>query len=129
MTNIPDQIKIPKEFDGRRKLTDEHRRKIRDLYYVENWAIRRIARNFENVVTRRMIQFTIFPERYEEAKARRREKKVHLKYYDRGKHSKAIKALREKKRRIFNLKTYSHPSDYTKESPEEKKRINKLINK
>ena len=128
MSNIPDKTKLPKEHDARRKLTDEEKQLIRELYYIEKWAIRAIARKFEDRVCRRTIQFVLFPERDEKLKAIRSATKGHLKYYNREKQTKNLRRLRAKKRKLFNLKTYASPTEYAKETRSEKKRILNLIN-
>lgn len=65
---------IPPEYDARRKLTDEERREIVKLYTEERdeWSMRRLAARFG--VSRRLIQFTIYPERHAENLKRRAER-------------------------------------------------------
>ena len=59
-----DKKKIPRALDRRVKLTEEDKAYIRKLYKDGN-SIRQIARMFKDKCTRRPIQYTIFPARYE----------------------------------------------------------------
>lgn len=124
MPNIPDQIKIPRQYDKRVKLTETDKAEIRRLYTEESWPIRKIARKYEELVCRRTIQFVLFPERDKRLKELRSMARGHLKYYDRKKHSKCIKDLRKRKRQIFGIKNYRHSSNIPSE---ERERIKLLI--
>ena len=61
------KARIGKEHDGRRKLNEEQKEHIRSLY-KKGMGIRAIARKYEGICSRRLIQFVIFPERREHAK-------------------------------------------------------------
>lgn len=63
LDNIP--INNP-EHDKRVKLTDEQRENIREEYKTGSISIRALERKYG--VSRRLIQFILFPERYEKAK-------------------------------------------------------------
>ena len=67
MSIILDKIKVTKEFDRRLHLSDTDRDRIRSLY-ADGMGIRAIAREYEKQCTRRLIQFILFPERYEKTK-------------------------------------------------------------
>lgn len=58
-----DKIKIPKEFDRRRKLSEDDKALIHSLYHIDGLSIRSISRMFEKKCCRRTIQFVLFPER------------------------------------------------------------------
>lgn len=62
--------RVGKENDGRVKLTIEDKEDIQSLYHVKKLPIREIARIYEKVCSRRMIQFVLFPERLEIVKKR-----------------------------------------------------------
>ena len=62
-----DRIKLPRDKDRRVKLTDLERVEITRLFAVEHLPIREIARRWPQI-SRRTIQFVIFPERYEHQK-------------------------------------------------------------
>lgn len=55
-----------REYDGRRKLTEQDEENIRKLH-KEGVAIREIAREYEGKCSRRLVQFVIFPERKDHA--------------------------------------------------------------
>jgi hypothetical protein len=57
-----DHYTIPPALDKRRKLTDEDKENIRDLYTNKHLKIREISRMYPQV-SKRLIQFTLFPER------------------------------------------------------------------
>ena len=124
---IVDKIKLPKNKDRRKHLTDDQKRIIRDLYFIESWSIRKIAREYQKYCSRRLIQFILFPERDEKLKEIRSVERRHLLYYDRDKHSKAVKNLREYKREIYKIKKYNSSAEF-KNDIKEYKRINNLIN-
>ena len=88
-------VLLPREFDRRVKLTEDDKVTIRKLYR-DGYAIRAIARALPKI-SRRMIQFILFPERgkhnSELFKARRKDGR----YYNPKKHKLAIKSLRRYK--------------------------------
>lgn len=96
-----DKLKIPKELDGRRKITDEQKVEIRELY-ERGIGIREITRRMENI-SRRSIQFILFPERLEHLKQHYKQIEHWKQYYDKDKSREQIKKLREKKRKLFNI--------------------------
>lgn len=57
-----DKTRIGREHDGRVKLSELDRASIMALYKMGT-PIREIARQYEKIVSRRMIQFVLFPER------------------------------------------------------------------
>jgi hypothetical protein len=65
MTTAIDKLRVPKEKDRRRKLTDEQREEIKKKH-ESGQGIRALAREYS--VDKRLIQFILFPERYEKAK-------------------------------------------------------------
>lgn len=89
------KILLPRDLDRRVKLTEADKVTIRKLYR-EGYSIRALARHMPKI-SRRMIQFILFPERYkhnaELFKARRKDGR----YYDRKKNTQAIKSLRRYK--------------------------------
>jgi len=85
-------VKLPKEKDRRRKLTDEDKEIIKRLY-VDGIAIREIARIFKNKCSRRLIQFILFPDRTQKTEWK--------KYYNSDKHAKYIKSHRKYKYKVL----------------------------
>lgn len=63
-----EKIKLPREYDRRVKLTDEQREDIRAEYATGATSTRILAAKYN--VSRRTIQYTIHPERYERLKER-----------------------------------------------------------
>jgi hypothetical protein len=90
---------IPKELDRRCKLTEEDKENIREMYY-NGCFIREIARHYEGICSRRLIQFVLFPERAEKVKQQYKERGGSVLYYDRKRHN---KAMREHRRHKYNL--------------------------
>jgi len=98
-----DKIRLQKELDRRRKLTDKQKERIKMLYNEKGLPIRVIARKYAHLCSRRLIQFVLFPERDKKLKEMRKKTKGHLKYYDKEKSRKAIASLRKYKREIFEI--------------------------
>lgn len=90
------KIRLPKENDARRKLSDADRDMIRFLYSAGH-SIRAIARRYAGKCCRRTIQYVLFPER-----ARLVNYPGHwAKYYDKDKHRAAMKKHRRRKSAIL----------------------------
>lgn len=89
--------KLKASEDKRVKLTDEDRKEIVRLR-DEGWSWGRLAERFG--VSKRLIDFTLHPEKVEENKRLRRERLLNdpQRYYDREKHSRAVKNLRTRKK-------------------------------
>lgn len=86
--------KIPQDLDRRRKLTDEDRDRIRALYRARV-PIRAIAREFAHV-SRRLIQFVLFPDRLDAVNLPGHWKK----YYDKEKRRIAMRKHRARRRSL-----------------------------
>jgi ATP-dependent Lon protease len=86
------KIKLPKNKDRRRKLTDEDIIKIK-LLYQKGTTIREITRVI-NKVTRRAIQRVLFPER----NIGRHDWRT---YYDKNKHKEYMKSHRKYKNNVL----------------------------
>jgi hypothetical protein len=123
--NIVDKLKLPPNTDGRVHLADWQRQDIIKRHR-QGEGIRSIARIYKKICSRRLIQFVIFPERKQKLYAERTKNKVWLKYYDKEKHSQAVKNLRAKKRKLYNIPKFNHPSEFKKHS--DYKRIKNLTN-
>lgn len=95
-----DKIKLPKGFDRRVKLTDGDKEKIKSLYEAGN-PIRGIAREFEGVCSRRMIQFILFPDRRKLVAEQYKERRKDGRYYSKEAHREAIKSLRHYKKKLI----------------------------
>lgn len=105
MPNIPDAISLKnvnKDLDRRRKLNDEQREHIKKLH-SQKMPIREIARQYEAFISRRGIQFILFPERDLKLKKQVKLEKRWLKYYNKENHTNAIRSLRAYKRKVLDL--------------------------
>lgn len=96
-----DKLKLGKENDGRKKITDEQKVEIRELY-ERGIGIREITRRMVPM-SRRSIQFILFPERLEHLKQHYKQIEHWKQYYDKDKMKESIRKLRAKKRMIFNI--------------------------
>ena len=91
-----EKIKIEHtKHDRRIKLTDAEKQEIRENCL--NLSQRKLAEMYG--VSRRLIQFILFPEKLEENKQRRKERGN--KYYDKDKHREYIKEHRRYKQELF----------------------------
>lgn len=106
-------INNPK-LDRRVKLTEEDKRKIVEEYATGSVSIRQLARKYN--VSRRLIQFTIFPERNERAKELFSERQKDGRYYDREKQNEYMKRHRNYKKKLWNegllKKEYRLPNNH-----------------
>ena len=83
--------------DRRRKLTDDEKEQIKGLYKDTGISIHSLAKDFN--VSRRTIQFILFPDRNDRAKQRFKE---HWKdYYDRKKLTAATREKRRYKQKLY----------------------------
>lgn len=94
-----DKIKLPEKLDRRVKLTQEDKAGIIHLKDTENLSQRKLARMFG--VSRRTIQFVLYPEKLEENKKRREERGGWEQYYDKDKHRDSMKNTRRYKNKLF----------------------------
>ena len=92
-----DDLRIPKEHDKRRKLTDDDVHYIHTAY-ADGVSIRAIARAVG--VSRRLVQFTLFPERKDANLQARHDRGGTMIYYDKDKHKAAMARHREHKRNV-----------------------------
>jgi transposase-like protein len=99
MSSIIDVLRVGHEHDGRRKISDEQRQEVRRLYEVEQKSIHSISRI--TGVSRRSVQFILFPERAEIVKARAKEVKRWEKYNTPEYHTPAVRAHRAKKKMLL----------------------------
>ena len=67
MPFISDDIKLPHELDRRVRVTEDDKDYMRYLYDA-GFPVREIARIFDGICSRRMIQFVLFPERLQVVK-------------------------------------------------------------
>ena len=88
--------RIPREFDRRVKLTDLERKKIKELY--GKISQRNLAKMFG--VSRRLITYIGCPEKLERAKELYKDRRKDGRYYDRKKHTKAMKKYRKYKNNL-----------------------------
>ena len=86
------------ELDKRRKLTDEDKEMIKGEYKTGLISINGLARKYG--VSKRTIQFTLFPERLERNKELYKERRKDGRYYDKDKHREYMKGHRRRKKEL-----------------------------
>jgi len=87
-----------KGIDRRIKLSKEDIEEIKILH-AEGTSIHKLAKIFG--VSRRLIQFKLYPERYESVRRRRKENGKDGRYYDKEYNTKAITEHREYKKNLL----------------------------
>ena len=93
-----EKIKIQQtEFDRRIKLSPNDKIRIKQ-YHKEGWSQRALAREFN--VSRRLIQFIVFPEKHEENLRRRKESGGSNQYYSKEKQREYVKNHRRYKQSL-----------------------------
>lgn len=96
------RVRVGKENDRRRHITDEDRKRVRTLH-KQGEPIREIARQLEGIASRRAIQFILYPERLERVKARAKEVKRWQVSNVKEIHTPAIRSMRAHIRKINNI--------------------------
>ena len=91
------EYKIPRDKDRRVKLTEEEREQIREWY--GKISQRKLAKIFN--VSRRLITFIGCPEKYKRNLEQREARGGSKIYYDRAKHTKAMKKHRKYKQELY----------------------------
>jgi hypothetical protein len=81
------------------KLLPCQKDRIFKMHHSENFGINQLGRMFK--VNKRSIQFICYPERAERNKQLREDRGGSKKYYNREKHTEAVKSLREYKKQVF----------------------------
>ena len=95
-----DKIAINNEkLDKRVKLTVADKEQIVQEYKSGSISINALARKYK--VSKRLIQFTLFPERKELAKQRLAEKQKEGAYYNKDKHKEYMKKHRDHKKDLY----------------------------
>lgn len=89
---------LPKEYNRRRKLSDADREQIRKAY-KNGCSINGLARTFG--VSKRLIQFMLFPEREEHCKKLRALRGGSAHYYDRERNNRFQRDTRNYKQKIY----------------------------
>lgn len=92
-------INNPKN-DKRVKLTDENRVNIREEYSSGLISQRGLAEKYG--VSRRLIQFTLSPEKQEIAKKQFAQRQKDGRYYDKDKHTVSVRNHRNHKKDLYN---------------------------
>lgn len=93
-------FKIPREYDRRIKLTDKQREEICRKYRTGNVTQQKLADEYG--VSRRLVTFILYPEKYERAKQIIKECAIRNGHtYDKAKQAAAMKRCREYKRQLF----------------------------
>jgi len=93
------KFKIPKKLDKRVKITDKDRDKIRELYAAGGTSHRKLAIEFG--VSKRLIQFILNPEKHQENLDKRKERGGSKMYFNKDKHTDAMKKHRRYKQELF----------------------------
>ena len=88
--------------DGRRKLLDDQKIDIKRKYKTGNYSQRELAKMYG--VSRRLIQFIIYPERLKKLSDIVKREKRWLKYYDREDHNLSMRKNRQKHKELHAKK-------------------------
>jgi len=91
-------IKI-KELKKSCKLTDMQKEDIKLFYFINSYSIHSMSKLFK--VSRRLIQFILFPERQQRSLELRKAKGGSMFYYDKNKHTEATKKHRRYKKELY----------------------------
>lgn len=95
MSALIEALRVGYEHDGRRKISDEQKQEVRRRFEVEQKSIHSISKS--TGISRRSVQFILFPERAEVVKARAKEVKRWEKYNRPEYHTPAMREHRKKK--------------------------------
>lgn len=96
MPYTSEKLKIAgSKFDRRIKLTTFDKEKIVEIYALGQSSINQIARDFH--VSKRLIQFVLFPERQTKNIQYRKERGGSKQYYNKNKHRESMKDTRHYK--------------------------------
>jgi Mor family transcriptional regulator len=96
-----DKIPIANEkLDKRYRLTEENKKNILNEYETGSISITALGKKYN--VSKRTIQFILFPERKELVRQQFLERRKDGRYYDKEKHRQAIANHREHKKNLFN---------------------------
>lgn len=99
MPRKSEKIKINnKKLDRRVKLTENDKLCIIEEYKTGLISMNALARKYN--VSSRLIQFTLFPERKERARQLYKERRKDGRYYDKEKHTKAMREHRDYKEEL-----------------------------
>jgi hypothetical protein len=88
------------KLDKRVKLTDESRQQIKEEYETGDISIHSLSKKYK--VSRRTIQFILFPDRLDKAKEQFAERRKDGRYYDKDKHREYTKQHRDHKKELWN---------------------------
>ena len=91
-------LKVSREQDRRVKISDAMRKTIIKRYYADGISQRQIA--MSTGVSRRMVSFILFPEKYEKARQQYKERRLDGRYYNKEKNKMAIQKTREYKKSL-----------------------------
>ena len=93
-------LKIPREHDKRIKLTQEQKELIKHLYETTDTSQRKLATQFG--VSRRLIQFILYPEKHKANLQAREARGGSKQYYNKETHAKTMKAHRRHKKALYD---------------------------
>lgn len=104
------RLRIPTEpgSDRRVKLSCSDKAAIREAHVVQGASIRQLAYQFK--VSRRTIQFLLYPERAVENQKRRAERGGSKVYYDREAHADSMRGYRRHKKQLHDAGVLLEPS-------------------
>lgn len=92
-------IKLPREEDRRVKLTEYDRQQIKNLF--NSWKSQNyIAKEYW--VSRRLVYFIIYPDKYEICRQQHKERRLDWRYYDKDSHKLAMRNTRNHRKVILN---------------------------
>ena len=100
MAHVIDAFRVGRKRDRRIVITDDDRALIKKMH-KEGEFIRAIERYFERRISRRSIQFVLFPERLLQMQTKHKEEKHHLKFYNKDKWREYMRTHRAYKKKLF----------------------------
>ncbi|MDA3807795.1 MAG: hypothetical protein PF440_07765 [Thiomicrorhabdus sp.] len=94
-----EKMKLPEHLDRRVKITKLNKQEIVILYATGEYSQRKLAAMYG--VSRRTIQFTLFPDKLEENRQRGLERGGWRQYYDKDSHAATVKEHRRYKQNVL----------------------------
>lgn len=121
MSKFLDSLRVPKFKDKRRKLSDEDKEKIKKSYIKGVYGCQRIAKEWG--ISKRMVQFIVDSAKREKAQELYKKRRVDGRYYEKEKHTEAMRRHRKHVRACLGIpqprkKSRNDLSKYKKQIPQ-----------
>lgn len=95
-----DKLKISPKHDKRIKLTNEDKENIRKDYATGLYSQRKLAEKYN--VSRRLIVYILYPDRYEKAKELHKQRRKDGRYYNKERHREYMNRHRQHKKELHD---------------------------